>query len=96
MKKKILIAVGVLAAIFVIGLIVVYIQLDSIVKTGIETIGPEATGNINSPMVGINMPFISIALYITINSHFPTQQDLLVLFRWITRLNLPFDFLTVT
>lgn len=43
MKKKILIAVGVLAILGVVALLVVAMNLGSIVKAGVETVGPKLT-----------------------------------------------------
>ena len=43
MKKKLIKIVGILFALLVIALVVVYFMLGSIVKTGVETVGPDLT-----------------------------------------------------
>ena len=43
MKKKLIKIVGILLALIVIALVVVYMMLGSIIKKGVETVGPELT-----------------------------------------------------
>jgi uncharacterized protein involved in outer membrane biogenesis len=43
MKKKILIAAGVVAALLIVGLIVVGLSLGKVIKHGVETVGPSLT-----------------------------------------------------
>ena len=43
MKKKLIKIVGIVIALLVIALVVVYMMLGSIIKTGVETVGPELT-----------------------------------------------------
>jgi len=43
MKKLFLIAIGILVALIVVGGLVVGLFLDSIVKKGMETVGPKIT-----------------------------------------------------
>lgn len=43
MKKKLIKIVGVLFALLVIAMLVVYFMLGGIIKTGVETVGPELT-----------------------------------------------------
>ena len=42
-KKKLIKIVGILLALIVIALVVVYMMLGSIIKKGVETVGPELT-----------------------------------------------------
>lgn len=44
MKKKLLIAAGALVALLVIGVVVIAFSLGSIVKAGVNTVGPRVTG----------------------------------------------------
>ncbi len=43
MKKKLIKIFGILAVLLVIGMVVIYFMLGSIIKTGVETVGPELT-----------------------------------------------------